>query len=453
MRSRWTCTRYAYLAGGIGVWLAAAVCVTLWVSTRHGSTTPLGRVFDFAAGEPRSIDVELPVGRLSPGARVFHLREGKLYSCGEVVRVEGPVGGATVTLALYPDAGLPDPLPPTTRLTLFDARGTLEWAIGRVLSSDRRHRVVAAVRAMVAEHEEALREAFGPVLQEFAQGMVGDIVAELARFLRTHHEELRDVGGDVLERARARWEPLLREILWPRVIDRLRPMAQQLGSELWNELPWGEIASTVAQAFGGAVVNVLLPSQYELPTDQVHRWRDRYLAETAIPKLGSYLPAALDAVGEVLAEAAEDERIRQALRDTLFEDGLGDPKVVGIVAKAFSAAVPGNQRLRARVRALLDDLRIRRALYDFAERLEPRLVALARTLLLDETTGALHPELAMLVRVRLLGSEKDWLLLELAPTDGGATTAASGTQPGRSNRLWIQLYTGSRIDLWEKPRP
>lgn len=457
MRSRRTTARRACLAAGVCLWLAAGVCVALWASARRGAATPLGRALDFAAGEPRTVEAELPRGRLSVGDRVLRLDDDKLRSCGEVIGIEGPVGGVTVTLALYPDAGLPDPLPEGTRLLRLDARGTLEWAMGRVLSSERRERLEAELRAMVTEREGWLRDAFGPVLEEFARGVVADILAELSGFLQTHEAELREVGWDVLERARARWEPLLRDLIWPRVVDRLRPMAERLGRELWSELPWGEIASSAARAVGATVANVFLPSGYELPADQILRWRDRYLAGTAIPKVESYLPEALEAVGEALAEAAEDERIQQALRDTLFRDTLADPKVTGLIAQAFSAAVLANPRLRERVQALLEDSRVRRALFDLAEQIEPRLVALARTFLLDETGGSLHPELAMLARVRLIGSEGTWVLLELPDPErletGPRHAETAAARGAGTVRLRIEEYSGSRTEVWERPLP
>jgi len=459
VRSRWTPARRACLAAGICLWLAAGTGVALWASARRGSATPLERALEFAAGEPRMVAADLPSGRLSPGDRVLRLRHGALRVCGEVLRVEGPVGGATATLALYPDAGLPDPLPTGTRLVRLDARATLEWALGRVLSPERRERLTAELRAMATEGRDRLRDALGPMLEEFARGVAGDILAELSGFLRTHEEQLRRVGQDVLERARVRWEPLLRELVWPRVVDRLQPLAERLGQELWSELPWGEIAAGAAQSLGGAVANVFLPSEYRLPTDQIRRWRDRYLAETAIPKVASYLPAALETVGEVLGELIEDERVGQALRDTLFRDGLGDPRVTGLLAQALSTAVLDNPRLRERLRALFDDPRLRRALFDLAEQLEPRVMAFARALVLDETGGALHPELAMLIRVRGIGSEGNWVLLELpdaeppaagAPRDVGPT--AAGTVVG-ATRLRIEDYAGSRTEIWERPLP
>ncbi|MBN1773398.1 MAG: hypothetical protein JXB32_19205 [Deltaproteobacteria bacterium] len=462
MRGRWTANRRAFLAAGACLWLAAVASVVVWASTRRGSATPVDRVLDFVAAEPRTVAAELPRGRLEPGDRVLHFADGRLRACGEVVGLERPVGGATVTLALYPDAGLPDPLPAGTRLVLFDARGTLEWALARVLSAERRARLGTELKAMATQREGWLREVFGPVLEEFARGVVTDITAELSGFVRTHEEQLREVGRDVLDRARTRWEPLLRELLWPRVVVRLTPLAERLGNELWNELPWSEIASSAAESGLSSLANVFLPANYELSTDQILRWRDRYLANRAIPKVASYLPEALEAVGEVVTEAMQDDRVRQAMQDTLLRDGLGNPKVMGLLAEAFSAAVPANPRLRERLQALFDDPRIRRALYDLAEQLEPHVLTLARMLLLDEEDGALHPELAMLARVRLIGSEGRWVLLELPDDDDGAAGAGAprpeprdpGATAARSAgpvRLRIEEYSGSRTEVWERP--
>lgn len=451
MHGRWTTTRWIFLAAGAGLWLAALGAVVAWASARRGSATPVGRALDFAGAEPRTVTAELPRGWLSAGDRVMRYEGARLRACGEVVTLERPVGGATVTLALYPDAGLPDPLPPGTRLVLLDERGTLEWALGRVLSPERRDRLVAELRAMATEREGWLREVFGPVLEEFARGVISDVTAELSGFIRTHEDQLREVGEDILARARERWEPLLRDLLWPEVVTRLEPLAEKLGNELWDELPWGEIASNAAEALAGTVANLFLPADYELSTDQILEWRDAYLERKAIPKVEAYLPAALQAVGEAVAETVQDERVQQALRDTLFQDGLGNPKVMGLIAQAFSVAVLANPRLRDRLQALVDDPRIQRALFDLAEQLEPRVLALTRMFLLDEAGQSLHPELAMLARVRLIGSEGNWVLLELPAADPGAAGATTPT-PAPA-RLRIEEYSGSRAEAWEPPRP
>ncbi len=453
MRSRSAPTRWAFLAAGACLWLAALVSVVVWASARSGSAGPVGRTLAFAGSEPRTVSAELSGGRLSIGVRVMRFDGGRLRACGEVVGLAGPVGGATITLALYPDAGLPDPLPPGTRLVLFDERGTLEWAFARVLSEDRRGRLVAELRAMVTEREGWLREVFGPVLAEFARGVVGDVTAELSGFIRTNEDRLREVGEGVLERARTRWEPLLRELLWPRIVARLRPLAEKLGHELWTELPWGEIASNAAESLAGTVANLVLPERFQLSTDQIVRWRDGYLERTAIPKLEAYLPAALAAVGEAVSETVRDDRVQQALHDTLFQDGLGNPQVMGLIAEAFSAAVPANPRLRDRLAALLDDPRIRRALFDLAEQLEPRVLALTRMFLLDEEGRTLHPELAMLARVRLIGSEGAWILLELPPAAGDEPTHGPALRSAPPTRLRIEPYAGSRAEVWERPLP
>ena len=441
------------------LWLAALLSVVVWAAARSGSAGPVGRALGFAGAEPRTVSAELPRGRLSAGDRVMRFDGARLRACGEVVGLAGPVGGATVTLALYPDAGLPDPLPPGTRLVLLDERGTLEWAFARVLSEDRRGRLAAELRAMVTEREGWLREVFGPVLEEFARGVIDDVTAELSGFIRTHEDQLREVGEDVLQRARARWEPLLRELLWPQVVARLRPLAEKLGDELWTELPWGEIAANAAESLAGTVANLVLPERFQLSTDQIVRWRDGYLERKAIPKLEAYLPAALAAVGEAVTETVRDDRVRQALHDTLFQDGLGNPKVMGLIAQAFSVAVLANPRLRDRLQALLDDPRIQRALFDLAEQLEPRVLALARMFLLDEQGRTLHPELAMLARVRLIGSEGSWVLLELPPTEDAepAGAAPPGDPPTlrstEPTRLRIEEYSGSRAEVWERPLP
>jgi hypothetical protein len=86
---------------------------------------------------------------------------------------------------------------------------------------------------------------------------------------------------------------------------------------------------------------------------------------------------------------------------------------------------------------------VQRGLFDLVEQLEPRLIGLAKSLLLDDD-GRLHPELAMLVRVRLIGSEGNWLLLELPGEAGGEPAPAARAPAGTERRLIILPYEGSR---------
>ena len=443
----WNARRRVFVAAGILLWITALAAVAAWTATRRGSATPVGRTLDFLAAEPRIVEADLPRGWLWPGDRVLRLDGGRFRACGEVLSLERPVGGATVRLALYPDAGLPDPLPPGTKLLLLDARGTLEWALSRVLSPERRTRLREQLKAMVAEREGFLRKTFGPVLEEFARGVVADVMAELSAFVRTHEDELRGVGEDLLARARERWEPILREQVWPRVLERLEPLGSRVGDELWQALPWGDLASAVAESMGSQVLNALLPADYEIPTNQIAQWRESYVRGVAVPIVERHLPEALEAVGEVVVALSDDPRIQDALRASFLEDGLGNPRVMGLISEAFSAAVLANPRLADRLHKLLDDPRVRRGLFDLAEQLEPRLIALARSFLLDDSGRQLHPELAMLVRVRLIGSEGSWLLLELPPP---GTTPPAAPSAG-TTRLEILPFEGSTTAIWERP--
>jgi hypothetical protein len=440
----------AFLATGAVVWLAAALAAVWALGGAGGRARPLGRALRFSTADRRTVEAGMPRGWLAPGDRVLRLDGARLRECGEVLSLERPVGGATVRLALYPDAGLPDPLPPGTRLTLLDARGTLEWALGRVLSPERRARLETELDGVVAEREEWFRRTLGPVLEEFARGVVTDVTAELTVFARTRQDRLRDVGTDLLARAEARWTPLLRDLLWPRVLDKLTPLASKIGDELWAGVPWTEVAKAAASTAGGSLANYFLPGDWELSTGQLADWRDRYVRDTAIPTVEKHLPEALALVGQAVEEVADDPRVAEALRATVFEDGLGNGKVIALLLEAFSATVIDNPRIRRRLARLLDDHRVQRAVFDLAESLEPRLIALARSFLLDDEGRRLHPEIAMLVRVRLIESEGNWVLLEVPPA-GAAVPGQPRGAAGRP-RLEIRPFEGSTVPPWEKPR-
>ena len=449
----WTTRRTLFVAGGAAFWLVVLVLAGVRASARSGGSSPVGRAMSFAGAERWTVDAELPRGWLWPGDRVLRLHDGKFRACGEVASVQRPaVGGATATLALYPDAGLPHPLPGGARLSLLDERGTLEWAISRIFSPERQEQLGTTLREIFSEREGWLQQAFGPVLDEFARGVVSDVTAELTTFIVTHEDELRGLGEDLLEKVRVRWEPILRDRLWPNVLVRLEPLGVAIGNELWSALPLSDVLAAGAESVGGSLINWALPSGYELDEAQLDRWREGFLRDKAIPILLRHVPDALAAVEVSVDELLDDPVVQDALRASFFDDALGSPRVIGLVTEAFATAVLPNPRLRARLERLLDDQRVQRGLFDLAEQIEPRLIDLAKSLLLDDD-GRLHPELAMLVRVRLIGSEGNWILLELPEQGAEAEAPAAPPPAGTPRRLVIRPYEGSRTGPGEAMQP
>jgi hypothetical protein len=450
MTTRWTTRRKLFLAGGLALWLAVAVLLAAQAAAGAPGSSALGRALRFVTAAPRTLEAELPVGSLQPGDRVLRFDGAGFRACGEVVSVQRPVGGATVRLALYPDAGLPSPLPAGTSLRLLDSRGTLEWALARIFSPARRARLAEELRTMVSDRGGWLREAFGPVLEEFARGVVADVTASLVDFVRTHETELRELADELLAKARVRWEPILLEMVWPRLLAKLEPIGSAIAAELWDQLPLAEMAKAGAESLGGSLVNWALPANLQLDANRIQKWRDDFIRDKVIPTVERHVPEALQAAVATLEELAAEPRVREALRASFFDDALGNPQLLSLLGQAFSAAVLANQRLDDRLQRLLDDPRVQRGLFDLAEQLGPRLVALARSFLLDESGTRLHPELAMLARVRLIGSEGNWVLLELPPpgTSPPPAPPGSGTPP-----LVIRPYADSTTPIWERPLP
>ncbi|MDI7269384.1 MAG: hypothetical protein QME96_15450, partial [Myxococcota bacterium] len=418
-------------AAALGAWLLAG-----------GGAGPAAAPLRLLLSAPRVVSAEMRRGHVEPGDRVLWLRDGALRACGEVLSAESPVGGATVRLALYPDAGLPEPLGPGTTLTLMDQRATLEWALARVLSAERRAALGAEIRDLLSERRDWLKSTFGPMLDDLVRDAVRDVAAEMLDFARARGDEFRDVGAAMLERAKRRWEPILRDVVWPLVVVRLEPRARSLGYDLWNALPWSDLALAVGRSAGARMLNIFIPEGDEVPTDQIAGWREEYIRRVAIPAIQRRMPEVLDAIAAALVEASADPRVRDALRASLFEDGMGDPRVTALLAGALSAGVGSNPRLRARIERFVDDPRVRRAAFDLAEQIEPRVVRVARSLLIDERTGRLHAEIAMLARARILLREPRWILFD--PRPGAAT--GGGDAP-----LRIERFGGSRTPVWERP--
>lgn len=448
MRKRWTPARIAAVSAGAAIWLAAILVPLLVAASGETGRSPLGRALRFAGSDPHEVTAELPYGEIFADVRILRFQDGDLRPCGHVRSVSGePVGTRDVVLELYPDAGIPRPLPPGTRFWVLDRRATLEWALARVFSPDRRKRLAEEMKSILAERGEWLRSTLSPLLDEYAQGVVTDVAAEVGAFFESRHERLLDVGDALLQKMQRRWEPIFRDRLWPRILDGLSPIAVTIGDELWQALPLGEVAAAGARSIGSGAINRLLPERWELDTRQFDHWRDGYIRNTAVPIVERHLPEALAVVSGVLSEALADPEITAEIRATVMEDGLGDARVIRLLTEAFAATVMANPRIRERVGRFLDDPRLHRALVDLTDSIEPRLMQMVKQLVLDPVTGRLLPELAMLTRVRLLGREGRWILLE--PPEPSAATTPS---PGEPQQPTLRRWEDTTADAWERGR-
>jgi hypothetical protein len=447
MRKRWTPARIAAVSAGAAIW-SAIVAAPIWAaSAGEGESSALGRAIGFAGADPHVVAAELPYGWLYADVRVLAYRDGDLRPCGRVRSVaDEPVGAQDVSLELYPDAGVPSPLPPDARLWLLDRRGTLEWALSHVFSAERREALNEQMQAIFAERGEWLRATLSPLLAEHSQGVIADVMAEVGTFLESRRDRLLEIGEELVGKMQRRWELIFRDRLWPQILDGLSPIAVAIGGELWGALPWGDLASAAARSAGSGALNWLLPERWEMDTSQFDRWRDGYIRNTAIPIVERHLPEALAVVSRVLTTALADPEITAEIRATLMDDGLGDSRILALISEAFGATVLGNPRIRERVGRFLDDPRLHRALFDLADAIEPRLMELVKRFVLDPVTGRLLPELAMVARVRLLDREPRWILLELPEATGTAAPPALPRRPA------IRRWEDSTADAWERDR-
>lgn len=454
--------KIAVRACGVALWLVAAVVALLVLVGTGAAATgggPVRRTTSFLFSSKRSVAMDVPraVPGLEAGTLVFLDRAGSLEPAGEVVALDDSVGAKTIRVELYPDAGLPASFPAGTTFTLYDARGTLEWTLSEVWSEKRRTEAMAKLGAFWNNRSNWLRTTLGPLFTELSRGVLDDAQSRVPEFLANKAPELQEFGEDLAERGKQRWLPILSGTLWPKVSQRLPAFFGDVARETWAALDWRDVFGGAASASYDGLkgkIGDVVGSVFSWPPS-LPGWSD--VEETVLSPITEAAKAALDKVlrtGEPIAkrralallmavvdELVDDPTVKAAVRASLVVDLLGDPCIADMMKDALVQLVQENPKIRERFERLVEDQRLRRALYDLAEDAGPLVVRMGRLAILDESGDALHPAVAQLVRMRVLERGACWIGIRL----GDGPPMASGMHPQ------VLLYSGTRREIWEEP--
>lgn len=404
--------RSARILFGACCWLLAVLALGRWQHAltsgeRRAQQRWLADTREFLTGQRSLLVVRLPRPTyLVVGDPVFHRdAQGELHQVREVhtladgndvlPRREGTVLHAR--LLLYPTA--PD-LGRAGRVRFQTRDASLAWVVETLLTSERKAKMMAALRRVLAEHQAEIVAAFRPVVEDSLRDALAVVEQDLPTALTRQKKRLAALGAKY-QRDVVRQDllPLVQAEIWPLVRKRAEKPVRKLGRELWDRVSlW---------SFGWRWLYDVSP----LPERNLaEREWTRFMKEDALPVFKEHADEFVGVVKHVLRDVSANKKVRAVAKSSLIKI-VDDPELHAIVQDVFREVVLENPRLHAALEEHWKSQQAKSAMALASARLEPTLREFG-DLVFGTPSQGITPEFARVLRSQILAKDARWFLLE-----------------------------------------
>ena len=411
---------------GLLTWVTVAVVLYCWLdavalSPHEESRRLAADLWQYTTDEPPTVALELEQpAAVAVGDPIFVIEgPGSVRQVGEIRRVsvselDVPARRAVVTEAVamfYPTA--PE-FNSDTQLTYYATPGSMSWVVETMLPAEKKQLITQEIAATYqAHHAEILAELKPVVVAGFYDAM-RVVEQDLGTAIRSRRGELQKLGSryqdEVVEEEIV---PLVRAEIWPIVRKHAEPLANEMGSEMWQRASlW---------RFGWRYAYDKLPLTEQNLTRQ--EW-NRFLNKDAIPVVEKHSSDMVAIQQRILADVARNPEVRSAVRRNLSRV-IDDPEFRDIVWQIVREVLIDNPRLRETLDEHWQSVEARRAIQLAADRIEPCVRRIGDLLFGTQEEG-ITPEFARVLRNQILGKDRRWFVMETVPRDGQSSESPTG---------------------------
>ena len=436
----------ARILSGILIWIAVGFGLWRCIDARLvADGTATGRLvptlWQYATGTPRRVVLQIdePVP-LAVGDPIFvAMADAGARQVGEIKAVTDPATGlpsrqATVRQAeAFFYASAPT-ISPRAKITYYEMPESLGWVIDTLLPPEKKKRIAREISTALETHHAEILAALKPVIEESLREGYEIVEQDLATALDRHRAELESLGEkyqrEIVEREIV---PLVKNEIWPSLRRHAEPAATNIGMEIWQRASlW---------RFGWRYAYDTMPL-----TDRrlVEKEWQRFVDIEAMPVLEKHSDELVEVVQKVVTDALRNQEVRGRLKKSIAEIA-DDPELQRLLWQISREVVIENGRLADAMEKPWSSPQARRALEMASERMQPTIRQIGR-MIFQGDDGGLTPQFAQVLRSRLLGKDRRFLLIEPADREQVAS--------GSTNPVVLRVRRGSDdpINPFASPR-
>ncbi|MEO1998630.1 MAG: hypothetical protein ABGZ17_25575 [Planctomycetaceae bacterium] len=381
---------------------------------------PLARqLWDYATTDRRTAQLKMSAAQdVAVGDPIFAWTSiDGLTQVGEIVAIDseqGALSRATVSRAsamFY--ANCPE-LASDSGLTYHRTPDSLAWVAATMLPPAKRRAVAEEISRTFQEHQHAIVDQLRPIIQDALRDALQAVESDLQSTLLDRRQEIQAIGGRYqTELIESQIVPLVKQEVWPIVMKRGEPLANEIGLAIWRRVSvwrftWRYFSDLTPLTRGDRFAQ---------------EWR-RFVQDEAVPELETHTDDLIAMVKTVLSETSRNPKIQSAVRRNLNRM-LNDPELQRTLWKIVREVVFDRPGLRQVLNRHWNSRRTREAFQITAERLEPAAQRIGALLFGSPDTG-ITPEFRQVLRNRILHKDRRWFVLVQPESLGPNSRTNSG---------------------------
>lgn len=385
---------------GLLFWIFAAAGAWRWLASEPSARVGLTRVARHVAfPTPPVFEAEFPLGSDIRRDEVVRIESDGLWlDAGYVVAYEIRPNHIATRIAIYPEfARL---LRADARLESVTASGDVMWVMTTLLPKEKMDRIKSILSKAWDEDKQRLWRELEPGVMRLISDVTIALRDEMPNLVRERRADFQVLAEVVREKA---WEGRLRGVfeqeIWPRVEKRALPILAEIGDEITKKAPvmslsWSFVRDRLPFTRDDAMRNELQKFIKTEVIPIVEQRRDLFKKESAeLIKESLQQEKVLTELQSAATDVFADPRFRDAMRSIIETWTTSNPKVLDLLKDGFA---------RSDIRGPIER---------FFDVREDDVHDIANLILLDDRGYGISPDLARVLRRKVLGESRAWIWL------------------------------------------
>ena len=387
---------------GLAIWCGLILIVGRILTEHRGENAgTLSQLGDYLRGEPASAIVQLERRYFVELGDAVFLEGEKTVQIGEVdallddkddERPEFFGLSSRVRLELYDPDRVQLFEDATARLVLVP--DAFVWVVETLLTEENVPRIAAEWNDTMLRHRDDIFRLVTPIVRDLLHDVEATVEENLDGFVARHQGELRllarELQGDLDDRGMAQ---LFQREVWPLAEARFRPVANRIGKEVWEKVPFWSFSWRIAYQTLPLTAN-----------DHFARAWKEFVNKEIRPIIMAHLDEIIAVTRQVGRDAIANKKIQEQMRST-FIRLTSHPRFHALAQVFIQEVFLDNPNFHDRLLTRLKSPEVERVLTAASAHVEPSLRRIADIVFGTREEG-ITKEFARVLRAQILQKDR-----------------------------------------------
>ncbi len=393
---------------GLVFWAVVLGVGWRYLSHDEEAAKATARIVKHFRAEPQIFRASFPLSApLAPGNPVRVRVKNGFFAAGLVKAVMTSGTTQEADVAIFPEYTAM--MGAHTRFVAARTAGDVGWVVRTLLPKDTQDEIRRIILERWRRDRGQLLEDLRPGITRLMEDTLTMIQEELPNVTRTNKHDFDVIGVVIREKG---WEDHIEgvfgEVLWPMIQDRAEPLLDNVGDEIVDAFPvW---------SMSWAYLSESIPFTDK---DRFEKKVQEFIKKKAIPIVAKRESEVKKMAAEALRDTLKEERTVQELQQAA-EEISRDPRFRAAAESIVRSLFLDNRRFQDLAKSVLTRPDLKEPIDKFIASFEPAIRKVANRLLMNERRDGINPDLARVLRRKLLREDEDWVLLDLIDGNVGA---------------------------------